>query len=185
MVSKSYALPFLAAGIFYYCFVSLQGSLEALRTANLYWHFTNFTVGHSHFSMYGFITFMIWGGIYGVLPHMTGRNPRQLLVGVHFWLAFVGIGIYGVSLSIGGHLQGVSWMAGEAFMESVRMMAPYWLWRAVGGTLMFLSHLVFAYNFWRMRPQKEAKSADLGETKGGENSTERAQAPMHVEVANA
>lgn len=185
MIRKSYALPFLAAGIFYYCFVSLQGSLEALRTANLYWHFTNFTVGHSHFSMYGFITFMIWGGIYGVLPHMTGRNPRQLLVGVHFWLAFVGIGIYGVSLSIGGHLQGVSWMAGEAFMESVRMMAPYWLWRAVGGTLMFLSHLVFAYNFWRMMPQKAAQTQALAVGAGGEEPAQNEATPAGVEVANA
>jgi cytochrome c oxidase cbb3-type subunit 1 len=32
-------------------------------------------------------------------------------------------------------------------------MAPYWLWRAIGGTLMFVSHLVFAYNVWLMRPR--------------------------------
>jgi len=31
-------------------------------------------------------------------------------------------------------------------------MVPFWLWRAVGGSLMFLSHLVFAYNVWTMRP---------------------------------
>jgi cytochrome c oxidase cbb3-type subunit 1 len=29
-------------------------------------------------------------------------------------------------------------------------MAPYWLWRSVGGVLMFLSHLVFAWNVWDM-----------------------------------
>jgi cytochrome c oxidase cbb3-type subunit 1 len=29
-------------------------------------------------------------------------------------------------------------------------MAPYWLWRTVGGVLMFLSHLVFAWNVWVM-----------------------------------
>jgi cytochrome c oxidase cbb3-type subunit 1 len=32
----------------------------------------------------------------------------------------------------------------------------YWLWRAVGGTLMFLSHLVFAYNVWLMKPRASA-----------------------------
>lgn len=159
MVRKSYALPFAATGIFYYFLGSLQGSAEALRTANLYWHFTNFTVGHSHLTMYGFIAFLIWGGIYGLMPRMTGREPRHLLVGVHFWLAFVGVFIYGLSLSIGGTLQGVSWMAGEAFLESVRLMMPYWVWRAVGGSLMFFSHLVFAYNLWRMLPQKQTESA--------------------------
>jgi cytochrome c oxidase cbb3-type subunit 1 len=29
-------------------------------------------------------------------------------------------------------------------------MAPYWLWRAIGGSLMWLSHIFFAYNFYKM-----------------------------------
>ena len=29
-------------------------------------------------------------------------------------------------------------------------MAPYWLWRAIGGSLMWLSHILFAYNFYKM-----------------------------------
>jgi cytochrome c oxidase cbb3-type subunit 1 len=34
-------------------------------------------------------------------------------------------------------------------------MAPYWLWRAIGGTLMWVSHLVFAYNMYKMiRPSR-------------------------------
>ena len=36
------------------------------------------------------------------------------------------------------------------FIETVSLMAPYWLWRAIGGSLMWLSHLVFAINFYRM-----------------------------------
>ena len=29
-------------------------------------------------------------------------------------------------------------------------MAPYWLWRAIGGSLMWLSHLFFAWNMYKM-----------------------------------
>jgi cytochrome c oxidase cbb3-type subunit 1 len=29
-------------------------------------------------------------------------------------------------------------------------MEPYNLWRGVGGVLMFLSHVVFGWNVWRM-----------------------------------
>jgi cytochrome c oxidase cbb3-type subunit 1 len=29
-------------------------------------------------------------------------------------------------------------------------MKEYWVWRAVGGTLMFFSHIIFAYNFYYM-----------------------------------
>ncbi len=38
--------------------------------------------------MYGFITFIAWGGIYGLLPRATGKGPR-LACGLHFWLAFL------------------------------------------------------------------------------------------------
>jgi cytochrome c oxidase cbb3-type subunit 1 len=38
-------------------------------------------------------------------------------------------------------------------------MAPYWLWRAIGGTMMWLSHLFFAYNFYKM--VKKEKSLDI------------------------
>ncbi|MDH6600736.1 cbb3-type cytochrome oxidase subunit 1 [Myroides gitamensis] len=45
----------------------------------------------------------------------------------------------------------VSFGWGDApFIESVKLMMPYWLWRAIGGTLMWVSHLFFAFNFYRM-----------------------------------
>ncbi|MFB6262899.1 MAG: cbb3-type cytochrome c oxidase subunit I, partial [Bradymonadaceae bacterium] len=152
-IRRSYALPFVAVGIFYYFAGSMQGTLEALRTANRYWHFTHFTVGHSHITMYGFVGFLIWGGIYGLLPRLTGYEPRQTLVGAHFWLAFVGLLVYAISMSVGGTIQGMTWLSDAPFIESVRRMTPYWIWRGVGGTFMFAAHLVFAVNVWAMRPQ--------------------------------
>jgi cytochrome c oxidase cbb3-type subunit 1 len=61
--------------------------------------------------------------------------------------------VYGFAMMIGGTLRGLSWISGAPFIDSVTLMAPYWTARAVGGTLMFLSHLVFAYNVWCMRPR--------------------------------
>ncbi|MGC3872566.1 cbb3-type cytochrome c oxidase subunit I [Halomonas sp. GXIMD04776] len=151
-VARSYSLPFILVGVIAYFLFSLQGTFEAFRSLNRVWHFTNFTVAHSHLTMYGFVVFLIWGGIYGLVPRLTGREPSHFLAGVHFWFAFVGVAIYTIALMIGGTLQGMSWMAGDAFIESVTMMAPFWLWRALGGGLMFLSHLIFAYNLWCMRP---------------------------------
>ena len=158
-VRNTYAVPFLLVGVVYYFVGSAQGSFEALRSLNMIWHFNNYTIGHSHITMYGFVTFLIWGGVYGLLPRLSGREARQLFIGMHFWLAFIGVLIYGVSLSIGGTLQGLSWLAGKPFEDSVTLMAPYWLWRAIGGTLMFGSHLLFAYNVWCMLPSKSRDEA--------------------------
>lgn len=163
-ITRSYSLPFIFVGVVTYFLGSTQGTLEAFRSLNRIWHFTDFTVGHAHLTMYGFVIFLIWGGIYGLLPRLTGREPPQLGVGVHFWLALIGLIVYVGALSIGGTLKGMTWMSDAAFMQSVRQMAPYWLGRAVGGTLMFVSHLVFAYNLWAMRPKtlRSAAGADDG-----------------------
>ncbi len=149
-IGNSYTLPFYAVGIVFYFTGSLQGTAEAFRYTNLLWHFTDFTVAHSHITMYGIIAFLLWGSIYALVPRLTGNEPPQLMVGAHFWLAFIGLMFYSIPLMIGGTLKGLMWMDGKPFMESVTMMAPYWLWRAIGGSMMWLSHLFFAYNFYRM-----------------------------------
>ena len=136
----------------------MQGTLEAFRSANVYWHFTNFTVGHSHLAMYGFVTMAIWGAIYGLLPRLTGAEPNPVSVGMHFWLAFVGLLIYVLSISVAGILQGFSWVAGESFIASVAAAEPMWLWRIVGGVLMVASHVLFAWNVWQMRPRREREA---------------------------
>jgi cytochrome c oxidase cbb3-type subunit 1 len=42
-LSGSYSLPFFLIGTIFYFTGSLQGTAEAFRTTNLYWHFTDFT----------------------------------------------------------------------------------------------------------------------------------------------
>lgn len=149
-ISGSYTLPFFIVGIIFYFTGSMQGTAEAFRTTNLFWHFTDFTVAHSHLTMYGIICFFMWAGIYALVPRLTGKEPPQILVGAHFWLALIGLLFYTVPLMYGSTLKGLLWMQGKPFIDGVVLMAPYWLWRAVGGTLMWLSHLFFAYNFYRM-----------------------------------
>ncbi len=149
-IPDSYTLPFFLTGILFYCTGSLQGTAEAFRSTNLIWHFTDFTVAHSHLTMYGIICFFLWAGIYAVIPRITGMEPPQVTVGMHFWLALIGLLFYTIPLMYGSTLRGVMWLEGKAFIDSVSFMAPFWLWRAIGGSLMFFSHLIFAYNLYRM-----------------------------------
>ena len=154
-LSNSYTLPFYLIGIVFYFTGSLQGTAEAFRFTNLVWHFTDFTVAHSHLTMYGIICFMLWGFIYTLVPRLTGKEPSHLIVGAHFWLALIGLLFYTFPLMYGSTLRGLMWMDGKPFIDSVELMAPYWLWRAIGGTLMWLSHILFAYNFYVMVKRKD------------------------------
>lgn len=154
MISKSYVIPFFLVGVIYYFVGSSQGSFQAFRFTNYIWHFTDFNVAHSHMTMYGIISFILWGSIYYLLPRITGQQAQQIFIGAHFWLAFLGLFIYMTSLMAGGTLKGLSWINGNPFIESVILMREYWIWRAIGGTMMFISHLIFAYNLYQMVKRK-------------------------------
>lgn len=149
-LKSSYTLPFYLISIIFYFTGSMQGTVEAFRFTNLVWHFTDFTVAHSHMTMYGIITFMLWAFIYTLVPRLTGKEPPKIWVGIHFWLALIGLMFYIVSLMIGSTEKGILWMEKKPFIESVVLMAPFWLWRAIGGTMMWISHFIFAYNFYKM-----------------------------------
>jgi cytochrome c oxidase cbb3-type subunit 1 len=58
--------------------------------------------------------------------------------------------VYVIVLSVAGTVQGTAWATGDPFISSVEAAAPLWLGRAVSGSMMFVAHIVFAYNVWRM-----------------------------------
>lgn len=142
-------LRFIVLGAIMYTLTSLQGSLQSLRSINTLTHFTHFTVAHAHFGVYGFVSFILFGSIYFLMPRVVQREwPYPKLISAHFWSVLVGFGIYFIFLSIGGILQGMAMLdAQQPFMNSVTVTLPYLLARTIGGTLMTLGHLIFAYHF--------------------------------------
>jgi cytochrome c oxidase cbb3-type subunit 1 len=82
---------------------------------------------------------------------------------LQFWLSVGGLAIYVVAMTASGVLQGLSWAAERPFIESVAVSAPWYLLRAIGGSLMALSHLVLAWNLWLMRPQQQLLPAAAAE----------------------
>ena len=145
-------LRFMMFGGLMYMLSSLQGSLEALRSINAVAHFTHFTVAHAHLGAYAFVTMVLFGAIYFMMPRVLNWEwPYPRLISLQFWLAVVGISIYFIGLSIGGWLQGLAMQDGtRPFMESVTLTIPYLQWRSVGGALMVLSHLIFVGHFFAM-----------------------------------
>ncbi len=151
-IQQSYSLPFLLVGVIGYILASAQGTYQSLRVVQDGLHLTHDTGGHSHVAMYCFVSFLLWGSIYGLVPRITGREPPVRLVGAHFWLAFAGGMIMVVSLCLGGAEQGAVSVRGEPFMDGVRVVKPYMVWRVVGGCLMAVAHLISAVAIYAMRP---------------------------------
>jgi cytochrome c oxidase cbb3-type subunit 1 len=145
-------LRFMMFGGLMYFASSVQGSLEALRSMNAVTHFTHYTVGHAHLGAYGFVSMVLFGAVYFMMPRVLNWEwPYPKLITLHFWLAAVGIAIYFFALTIGGWLQGLAMLdAARPFMDSVNVTLPYLKWRSIGGSLMVASHVVFVGHFMAM-----------------------------------
>lgn len=151
-LADSPTLRFVWLGALGYTVTSLQGSMEALRSVNVITHFTHYTVGHAHLGMYAFLSFILFGAVYFIMPRIINWEwPSRRLISLHFWLAASGITIYFVSLTVGGWLQGVALHDPEvSFIDGMLLTLPYLEARSVGGLLMTLSHFVFAGHFFTM-----------------------------------
>jgi cytochrome c oxidase cbb3-type subunit 1 len=145
-------LRFMMFGGLMYLASSLQGSMEALRSVNAVTHFTHYTVGHAHLGAYGFVSMVLFGAIYFMMPRVLNWEwPYPRLITAHFWLAAVGIVIYFVALTWGGWLQGLAMLdPARTFMDSVTLTLPFLQWRSIAGILLVLGHLVFVGHFLAM-----------------------------------
>ncbi len=150
ILKRSHTLRFVVFGAMMYTIASVQGSFEALRSLNSITHFTHFTVAHAHIGLYGFVSMVLFGGMYFAVPRVLDvKWPKPALISLHFWLVVAGFATYIVMLSIGGVLQGLSLLdAAKPFIESVKVTHPWLIGRSVGGSLMTLGHLVFAVHFY-------------------------------------
>lgn len=159
MLKRSHTLRFVVFGAMMYTLTSVQGSFEALRSLNAVTHFTHFTVAHAHMGMYGFVSMVLFGGIYFALPRVLDIPwPKPALISLHFWLVVAGFAAYIVLLSIGGVLQGLVLLdPAKPFIESVRITHPWLIGRSVGGALMTTGHIVFAVHFYLALRAAEAQ----------------------------
>lgn len=143
------ALRFTVFGAIAYTLVSVQGSFEALKDFSEVAHFTHYTVAHAHLGVYGFVTMIMFGLFYYMVPRLTGREwASSTLIRIHFWSVAVGISIYFAGLSIGGWWQGrMLNNPNVPFANIVNYTLPYLFSRSIAGTLMTAGHLAFTVLF--------------------------------------
>jgi cytochrome c oxidase cbb3-type subunit I len=145
-------LRFVVFGAMSYTAVSIQGSLQSLRSWQEITHFTHYTIAHSHLGVYAFATMISFGAIYYIMPRVTNwewESPR--LISLHFWTTGLGVGAYFTALTIGGVIQGMQMLDPSIdFLTIVGDTKPWLAVRSVSGTLMTIGHVVFAYLLYRI-----------------------------------
>jgi cytochrome c oxidase cbb3-type subunit 1 len=155
---------FLASGTVMYFLVSAQGSFMALRPLSAVIHMTDFVIGHSHLALFGFATMFGYAGLYYAVPRMYKRPLySEAIAEWSFWMSFIGIFIYVLSMSIAGYYQGLLWANPTIpFLQTVTAMVPFWHARAGGGALMVIGMVLVAFNIYKTATVKSTEQVAEG-----------------------
>jgi cbb3-type cytochrome oxidase subunit 1 len=90
------------------------------------------------------------GGLYYVLPHITGRRLySNFLADLQYWLVLLGVTIFTVSLTISGLIQGNGWLNGETVYRILPQIHVYNVVRGASGVLIFTGAAIGLYNIMR------------------------------------
>jgi cytochrome c oxidase cbb3-type subunit 1 len=141
---------FVFAGTIFYFFVNIQGSMMALPHVQRITHYNNWVVGHAHIGVLGFAGLTALGGLYFILPRLTGKPLySRFLADVQYWLVLIGITGFLIVLTIVGLIQGSAWYNGETVYRTLPELQPYYIIRASLGTMIMTGAYLGLYNILR------------------------------------
>jgi cytochrome c oxidase cbb3-type subunit 1 len=152
LMRYSPTLRFTVFGAMSYTVFSVVGVLISLRSVARYLDFSQASVAYSHMGLYAFVTMILFGSMYYIIPRLVGREWRYAsLIKLHFWGSVYGIGLMTLMLLAGGLVQGINQDSSTLpFAESVQTIQPYLRGRSIAGILMAGAHFVFAFHFGLM-----------------------------------
>src|SRR5438477_3072779 len=152
LLRYSPTLRFTVFGAMSYTVFSVVGILISLRSIARYVNFSEASIGYSHLGLYAFVTMILFGSMYYIVPRLVGREWRYAsLIKLHFWSSAYGIGLMSLMLLAGALVQGSSLNDPSlSFTETVQSILPYLRGRSLAGLLMMASHFIFAFHFGLM-----------------------------------
>lgn len=147
---EHYACKFLMLAAVYYLLGCFQGSTEALRSLQKITHFNDFVISHSHFTVFGAMVLWAVGGMYYVWPKVIGKKLWSYkLASWHLWLTIAGSSVMFIGLSVQGFIQGTMLEHGTNFVDTLRVMKPWWMGRTIAGITMDVGIVLMVINFFK------------------------------------
>jgi len=149
------SLRFMMVAALFYGLSTFEGSFMAIRPVNSLSHYTDWTVGHVHAGTLGWVSMIVFGSFYSLVPWMwkCQKMYSNKLVEWHFWLALVGTLIYVFAMWNSGIIQGLMWRTyndggtlAYSFVDSLVAMHPYYIARAIGGVFFLIGPILGLYN---------------------------------------
>ncbi|MCG8372218.1 MAG: cytochrome-c oxidase, cbb3-type subunit II, partial [Balneolales bacterium] len=179
-VREDPVLKFLVVGVTAYGMVTFEGPMLSIANVNAIAHYSDYIIGHVHNGA------LLWNGglafamFYYITPKIYKTKLFSIrLANIHFWFATMGAILYVIPMYWGGITQSLMWKQFTAegflqypnFLETVIQLIPFYMLRALGGTLYIIGAVIGAYNVWKTA------------TQGSLEADEEAQAPALIDPA--
>jgi cytochrome c oxidase cbb3-type subunit I/II len=138
-------LRFIIFGFICYILVSIQGTFQALRDMNLYLHYSQWPVMHSHLALYGSFAITIMGLMFWLIPRITGKELwSKKLMDVTWWVTFLGFIVFMAGMMLAGLVANADWYTHMTIVQTLPTLTPYFIVRAIGGGIVVVSAYLFA-----------------------------------------
>jgi len=152
LLRYSPTLRFTVFGAISYTVFSAVGVLLCLRSVARYVNFTQASVAYYHMGLYAFVSMILFGSMYYIVPRLVGREWRYAsLIKLHFWASAYGVGLMSLMLLAASVVEGSEHEDPTfIFTQVVQSILPYLRGRSLAGVLMTVSHFIFAFHFGLM-----------------------------------
>jgi cytochrome c oxidase cbb3-type subunit I/II len=164
-------LKFFVVAVTCYGMATFEGPMMSLKNVNAISHYSDWTVAHVHIGALGWNGFLTFGMLYWLFPRLFNTKLYSVKwASTHFWIATAGIVLYAIPLywaafrtyfmmsafTPEGQLQ-------YQFIDIVQSIVPFYVLRALGGTLFLAGVVLMAYNLY-----KTVKSGQFVKTEDAE-----------------
>ena len=147
-------LKFFVVAVTCYGMSTFEGPMLSLKNVNAISHYSDWTVAHVHIGALGWNGFLTFGMLYWLIPKLYDTTLfSKKMAAQHFWIGTLGIILYAIPMywtafrsyfmmkafTPEGTLQ-------YKFSEVMEMAKPFYIIRALGGTLFLVGVLMMVYN---------------------------------------
>lgn len=124
-----YVRNFIIMSVLYLALASVAGVGMMLSP---WWQHLRFV--HTHFMLIGWVTMMIYGVGYHILPRFAGKLIKSPLLGeIHFWVANIGL---------------ISMVVFYGLLQNAPENQAYVFAVAIAGVMQIVSSMLFFYNMF-------------------------------------
>lgn len=161
-VRENPILKFMVVAVTAYGMATFEGPTLSLKNVNAIAHFTDWIIAHVHVGALGWNGFLTFGILYWLVPKLWKTNLySKKLANFHFWIGFLGIVFYALSMWFSGITQSLMWkqftplgvLQYPNFLETVLQIVPMYIIRMIGGSLYFVGVIVMVYNLVKTAKQ--------------------------------